>query len=70
MNQTYINQTYKEKIQAAALGSHGARCPNGAACSTGKYPVYKLVLIIFLTMPKENPGAAVTTSNDIGEKAK
>ena len=27
-------------------------------------------LIIFLTMPKKNPGAAVTTSNDIGEKAK
>ena len=23
-------------VQAAALGSHGARCPNGAACSTGR----------------------------------
>ena len=23
-------------IQATALGSHGARCPNGAACSTGR----------------------------------
>ena len=34
--QTYRNQTYKGKIQAAALGSHGARCPNGAACSTGR----------------------------------
>ena len=27
-------------------------------------------LIKFLTTPKKHPGAAVTTSNDIGEKAK
>jgi hypothetical protein len=35
-NELLLGKTYKGKIQAAALGSHGARCPNGAACSTGR----------------------------------
>ena len=53
---------------ALSRGLSGPGVTTGSA--TPLLTVRVRALIKFLTTPKKHPGAGVTTSNDIGEKAK